>query len=80
MDVKILGGGCKKCHLLADNTEKALSTLGLVATIEKVTQADDISRYGVLQTPALMVEGQLLISGHVASPQKIAQLIQTRLG
>jgi small redox-active disulfide protein 2 len=79
MDVKILGGGCKKCHLLADNTEKALLELGIVAPIEKVTQADEISQLGVLQTPALMIEGQLLVSGHVASAQKISQLIQAHI-
>ena len=52
MIIKILGSGCANCHRLEANTRDALATLGLDATVEKVTDFADIASYGVMRPPA----------------------------
>ena len=75
MIIKVLGSGCKKCGLLEENTRKAVAQLGVEATIEKVTDMDDILSFGVMRTPALVVNDKVVLSGSIASPQKIAALL-----
>jgi small redox-active disulfide protein 2 len=76
MHVKIAGSGCKKCEFLQENTEKALKALGLNYTLEKVMNREDIIELGVMQTPALIIDDEILIAGQIASAEKIAKLIQ----
>ncbi len=76
MEVKVLGPGCKKCQLLEDHTKKALEELGIRADFEKVSDIDTIVEYGVMSTPALMVDGEVIFSGGVASTKKIKKLLQ----
>ncbi len=76
MIIKVLGSGCKKCGLLEDNARKAVENLGIEATIEKVTNMDDILAFGVMRTPALVVNDKVVLSGTIASPQKIAALLE----
>ncbi len=76
MIIKVLGSGCKKCGLLEDNTRKAVAALGIEATIEKVTSMDDILAFGVMRTPALVVNDKVVLAGTIASPQKIQSLLQ----
>ena len=75
MIIKILGSGCANCHRLEANTTQALSTLGLEATVEKVTDVADIASYGVMRTPGLVVDEQVLVSGRVPDAAEIARLL-----
>ena len=78
MIVKILGSGCAKCHKLENNTRAALADLGLDATIEPVTDSGQIAGYGVMRTPGLVVDEEVLVSGRVPKPAEIAQLLSAR--
>jgi small redox-active disulfide protein 2 len=75
MIIKILGSGCANCVRLEANTKQALSTLGLDATVEKVTDFGDIASYGVMKTPGLVVDEQVLVSGRVPDAKEIATLL-----
>ena len=77
MIVKILGSGCANCHRLEANTRDALATLGLEATVEKVTDVGDIASYGVMRTPGLVVDEQVLVSGRVPDAREIATMLST---
>lgn len=74
--VKILGSGCKNCTILADNTTQALKQLGLQAKIEKVTDFAKITAYGVMSTPALVVNEKVVSYGKVLRPEEISQILQ----
>jgi small redox-active disulfide protein 2 len=75
MVIKILGTGCPKCKKLEENAREALSQSGVNGTIEKVTGLNDILKYNVVMTPALVVDEQVKSSGKVLSPEQIKQLI-----
>ncbi len=77
--VLILGGGCKNCHTLEDNTRAALQQLGVSANIGHVTDFAQIAQYGVMRTPALVVDGKVLSSGRVLSPEEAAKLLKDSL-
>ena len=72
---KILGPGCKNCANLERATRQAVDTLGLDATIEKVTDYGQIASYGVMRTPGLVVDEQVLVSGRVPAADEIAALL-----
>lgn len=76
MHIKILGTGCPKCIQLEKNTKEALKLLEVKHTIEKVTQMKDILSYGVLSTPALVVDEHVVAYGKVLSPNDIVELIK----
>ena len=65
--LKILGTGCAKCEKLAANTKEAAEALSLDYEIEKVSQVAEIMRYGVMMTPALVVDGSVVASGKLLS-------------
>ena len=75
MLIKILGPGCKNCANLERATRQAVADLGLEATIEKVTDYGQIASYGVMKTPGLVVDEQVLVSGRVPSADEIAALL-----
>lgn len=79
MTIKILGSGCPKCIQLEKNTKEALKSLDKDFVIEKVTQLKDIASYGVLSTPALVVDQKVLSYGKVIPPQDIVTLLQAYL-
>jgi len=74
-ELKILGTGCMKCKQLAEHTDAAAKALGLEYRLEKVTQLDQIMRYGVMMTPALVVDGQVKLVGKVPSVEEIKQML-----
>lgn len=76
LQIKILGTGCPKCKLLVANTEAAVKALGIEAQVEKVENIRDIMKFGVMTTPALVVDGQVKSAGKVLS----AEEIKKRLG
>lgn len=75
MNIKILGTGCTNCKKLEENARKAVEELGLDATIEKVTEIKDIMKYGVMKTPALVVDEKVKIMGRVATSDEIKKYL-----
>jgi small redox-active disulfide protein 2 len=75
MEIKVLGSGCRYCALLERHTRQALERLGVEASIEKVTDLPEIMSYGVMSTPALVVDGTVVASGKVPSPRQLTDLI-----
>jgi len=75
MKIKILGSGCPNCKKLYANTQEALADLGVEATIEKVEEMDRIIDYGVMKTPALVIDEQVKAVGKVLGKEEIKQLI-----
>lgn len=73
--IQILGTGCRKCALLAETAENAAKALGLEYTIEKVTQLDAIASFGVMFTPALVVDGAVKVAGKVPSVEDTKKLL-----
>jgi small redox-active disulfide protein 2 len=73
--LQILGTGCPKCKLLAANTEAAAKELGLEYEMVKVTDINEIMKFGVMMTPALAVDGVVKSHGRVLSAQEIKKLI-----
>lgn len=80
MIVKILGPGCAKCKSLERVTREALDLLGIDATVEKVEDYAAIIGYGVLSTPGLVVDDQVLVSGRVPQVQEVQQLLTAATG
>lgn len=76
MVIKILGSGCKNCITLAENTKVALSTLSMDAEIIKVTDFADIASYGVMSTPALVIDEKVVSFGKVLKPNEIVKIIE----
>jgi small redox-active disulfide protein 2 len=78
--IKILGSGCRNCVALKDNTEAALKELGLEAEIVKVTDFKDIMAYGVMSTPALVVDEKVVSFGKVLKPKEIVKILSIVAG
>lgn len=74
--LQILGTGCPKCKKLAENTEKAARALGLEYTLVKVTDINEIMKFGVMMTPALAVDGVVKVVGKVPDPEAIQALLK----
>jgi len=73
--LQILGTGCAKCKKLAAQTEEAAKQMGIEYEIEKVTDINDIVEFGVMMTPALVVDGEVKIVGKVPSVEELKKLI-----
>ena len=73
--IQILGTGCPKCKLLFANAEAALKSAGIEAQIEKVEKIVDIMKFGVMSTPALVVDGAVKSVGKVLSPDDILKYL-----
>ncbi len=76
MIIKILGTGCPKCKQLEENTKKAVEISGVKGCeIQKVTELNDIMNYGVMMTPALVVDEEVKAAGKVLSSDEILKII-----
>ena len=75
MIVKVLGPGCRNCKNLERVTREALETLGLDAVVEKVTDYPTIVGYGVMSTPALVVDDQVVLSGRVPTAAAVRDIL-----
>ena len=75
MKLKIYGSGCTKCNLMTQHAEAAAQELGIEYELEKVTDMNQIIDAGVMRTPALAVDGEVVVSGHVPSAEKLRQLL-----
>lgn len=74
--VQILGSGCAKCNQLEAATKAALEQLGMDAAIEHVTDFTQIAAYGVMSTPALVVDGKVISYGKVLKTEEVVKLLQ----
>lgn len=74
--VKILGGGCDKCNQLEEATRKALSELGMDTTIEHVRDFEKIAAFGVMTTPALVVDGKVVSYGKVLKKDQVVEILK----
>lgn len=75
MIIKILGSGCAKCKKLEENVRKAVAGKGVDATVEKVTDMDKIMDYGVMMTPALVIDEKVISAGKLLKVEEIAKLL-----
>jgi len=76
MVLKILGSGCKNCQKLYENTKDALAKLEMDVEIIKVTDMMQIAKYGVMRTPALVIDEKVAVSGRVPSASEIEKMLQ----
>jgi len=76
MNIQILGTGCPKCKALEANVRQAVESAGIAATVEKVTDVDKIVDMGVMMTPALAVDGQVVSAGKVLSKEQILAYVK----
>ncbi len=74
--VKVLGSGCAKCNALEQATREALAELGMETTIDHVTDFTQIAAYGVMTTPALVVDGKVVSYGKVLKKDEAKALLQ----
>jgi small redox-active disulfide protein 2 len=78
MQIKILGPGCRNCQKLEHNTREAVARLGLDAEVVKVTDYGEIAGYGVLRTPGLVVDEEVVSTGSVPRSEEIVALLTAR--
>jgi len=74
-DIKVLGPGCAKCEELLTQTQQAARELHLECTVEKVSDIQKITSYGVMMTPALVVDGEIKTTGRVPTLADIKKLL-----
>jgi small redox-active disulfide protein 2 len=73
--LQILGTGCSKCRMLTDHAEQAAKELGVEYTLEKVTDINEIIAFGVMATPALVVDGEIKVAGRVPTADAIKPML-----
>ena len=74
--IQVLGTGCAKCTKLKEDVEVAVAELGIEAKVEKVEDIMKITEFGVMMTPALVVDGEVKVSGKVPSAEEIKGYLQ----
>lgn len=75
LEIKVLGTGCAKCKSLEKMTRETVSELGLPASVEKEEDIQQIMAYGVMSTPALVIDGEVKISGRMPSAKELKSLL-----
>ena len=75
MDLKVLGSGCAKCKTLERITKEAVKELNLEATVEKVEDIQKIMEYGIMFTPALVIDGKVAFSGKVPNLKEMKEIL-----
>jgi small redox-active disulfide protein 2 len=74
--IQILGTGCVKCEKLFANAQEALERCGSACELEKVTDIERILDFGVMMTPALVIDGEVKVVGKVVSPDEIYAMLE----
>ncbi|WP_407643159.1 thioredoxin family protein [Clostridium prolinivorans] len=80
ISVKILGSGCSKCNQLEEATKDALKKLGIDTAIEHVRDFAQIASYGVMTTPALVIDGKVVSYGKVLKTEEIIEILKKVIG
>ncbi len=75
MEIKVLGPGCAKCKKLYQETEKAIAETGVSVELEKVEKIDEIVSYGLVLTPALVIDGEIKSTGKALRQTEIVSFI-----
>jgi small redox-active disulfide protein 2 len=75
-DIKILGTGCPKCNKLEELSKKAADETGIEYSVEKVKDINKIMEYGVMTTPALVVDGVVKVAGKIPSLEELKSMIK----
>jgi len=75
MKIEIAGPGCARCNTLEQNVIEALTELGIEASISKLKDFKEYTQYGILMTPALVVDGTVVITGTVPSVDDLKKLL-----
>jgi small redox-active disulfide protein 2 len=75
MEIKILGPGCPKCKTLEKLTREVVEQNGIDATVTKVEDIVAIMNYGIMTTPALVVDGKVVLKGHVPSADELKKIL-----
>ena len=75
MDIKVLGTGCAKCKKLEERTNQVVKDLGIDAKVEKVEDIYKIMQYGVMRTPALVIDGKVALSGRLPDDSELKNLL-----
>jgi len=75
MEIKVLGTGCPKCKTLEKATRDAVAELGIDATIQKVEDIVDIMNYGVMRTPAIVINEKVVLAGRVPDVKELKEII-----
>lgn len=75
MEIKILGPGCPKCKMLEKVTREAVAETGIDATIDKVEDIVKIMEYRVMHTPGLVINGKVVLSGHVPNVKQVKEIL-----
>lgn len=78
-EIRILGPGCARCQTLYENTLVAVAQFGLDAEVTKVEDTSEMLARGIMTTPALVVDGELVMAGDVPDPIRVGQLLINRL-
>ncbi len=73
--IQILGTGCPKCNMLASVAKDAADEMGIEYELEKVTQINDIMSFGVMVTPALVIDGEVKVTGKVPKADEIKEML-----
>ena len=76
MKIKVLGGGCNKCETLLSHTKEAISNTGVEADVEYITGFAEIASYGIMSTPALMIDDKIVSMGKVLKCKDIEKLLK----
>jgi small redox-active disulfide protein 2 len=76
MKIEILGTGCAKCHLLEQTAKAAADSLGLAYELTHVTDIREFAKRGVIFTPALTVDGRVVVAGRVPSESEVRGILQ----
>jgi small redox-active disulfide protein 2 len=79
MKIQVLGPGCVRCHTLSRNTTEAAASLGLDAQVEEVTDIAEIMRRGIMATPALVVDDEVVLAGRVPTARHVRELLSARV-
>jgi len=78
-EIKVLGPGCPACENLERDVRNILAQLGIAADVEHIRDLNKIAEYGMVRTPGLVINNELVLNGRVPRPEKLAQLLQERL-
>ncbi|HRW51892.1 MAG TPA: thioredoxin family protein [Phycisphaerae bacterium] len=76
MKIEVLGTGCAKCRLLESAVRASVDRLGVSCSIDHVTDINRITEYGVMMTPALVIDGQVRIVGRIPSDAELTSLLE----
>ena len=75
MNIKVLGGSCRKCETLLASVKEAVAEKGIEAEIEYITDMAKIMEYGIMSTPALMIDNRVVSMGRVLKPKDVIKLL-----